>query len=226
MIVGIASVRNEEAIIARSVSHLLAVGADHVIVSDGHSTDRTADILEGFDRVSLFDQDGPFDQPAETLRLAGFAREMDATWVVPFDADEFWTDLTPLSGLPTGVGKVYATVYGHRDWQRRHVSPRGLPKVAFREATAVQWGNHDADTAGGSVQGFEIRELQYQSFDHFLAKIEKSRELYEASQFSEVFGSHMRALVAMSDGQRVEEWDRLCSVPCVVDPIPYRGGAS
>ncbi len=221
MIVAVSSIRNEEAIIAKTITHLLAVGADHLIVSDGYSTDSTFDILQSLDNVTALRQDGPFVQPDEILRLSGLANEMGADWIVPFDADEFWCDLSPL--LEADAVKVFATVYGHQSWELRHEQARRLPKCCYRETTMCHWGNHDAATTGEVLHGLEIRELQYQSFEHFLAKIEKSRELFAASDFHPGYGSHMRALVAMSDEERAAEWDRLCAIPTVVDPIPYRG---
>lgn len=223
MIIGVSTVRNEEAIIAKTVSHTLAVGADVVIVSDGNSTDNTREVLHSLSDVIVLSQDGPLEQSVETLRLVKLAKWLGADWVVPFDADEFWTDLEPLNDLEDNIGCVQATVFGHRDWDHRYERPRVQGKVGFRDATSIAWGNHSADTPGIMVGGFEIRELQYQSFDHFLAKIEKSRQLYESAQFSEAYGSHMRALVRMTDEQRVFEWERLMAEPAVFDPIPYRG---
>lgn len=221
MIVGIASIRNEAEIIAKSATHTLAVGADHLIISDGYSTDGTFDILESLDGVTALRQDGPFIQPDEMLRLTRLAKDMGADWVVPFDADEFWCDLTPLTDAP--AVKVFATVYGHTSWEQRHAEARRLPKCCYRDTTMCHWGSHDAATDGDVVHGLEIRELQYQSFDHFLAKIDKAAYLFEHSDFHPGYGSHMRALVALTDEQRVEEWDRLCAIPTVHDPIPYRG---
>jgi hypothetical protein len=223
LIVGVSSIRNEADIIAKTVTHTLAVGADHVIVSDGYSSDDTFDILSSLDNVTALRQDGPFVQPDEMMRLNLLAKEMGADWVVPFDADEFWTDLEGLNDLGDEVGKVEATVFGHRDWDHRYERPRIQGKVAFRSAMDIAWGNHSATTPGIMVGGFAIRELQYQSFDHFLAKIEKSRELFETSSFSEAYGSHMRTLVRMTDEQREFEWERLMAEPAVFDPIPYRG---
>jgi hypothetical protein len=225
VIVGIATVRNEEAIIAKTVSHVLA-DADHIVVSDGGSTDATYDILtDGCwgRRVTLLKQSGEFDQPAETMRLMNRALMLGADWVVPFDADEFWLDLRKLDELEENVGCVQGTVFGHRDWDYKYSNPRIQGKVAFRSATSIAWGNHSADTSGIMVGGFEIRELQYQSFEHFLEKVDKSRDLFARSSFSEVYGSHMRTLVAMTDEQRVFEWERLMAEPAVFDPIPYRG---
>lgn len=222
MIVGIATVRNEQAIIAKTVSHVLA-DADHVVISDGGSTDDTYDILAAMDRVTLLDQTGDFDQPAETMRLMNVALDLGADWVVPFDADEFWIGLDRLDELGPEVGKVEAQVYGHKDWDNRYERPRIQGKVAFRSATSIAWGNHSADTPGIMIGGFEIRELQYQSFEHFLEKIERSRDLFERSSFSEVYGSHMRTLVKATDQAREFEWERLMAEPTVFDPIPYRG---
>lgn len=224
VIVAISSVRNEAGIIDKTVSHHLA-DCDHVIISDGQSTDGTRDILAGFDRVTLLEQEGPFDQAVEILRLVRAAKDMGADWVVPFDADEFWVGLERLRDLPDEYGKVRATVFGHADWDRRHAGAKPLPKVCFRDARSVAWGNHDSDSDGWPATDFQIRELQYRDFDHFLAKIDKARELYESYDFPQAYGSHMRALVAMSDSQRVREWERLQAEPTVLDPIPFRGCA-
>ena len=224
MIVAVSSIRNEEAIIEKSITHTLGAGADHVIVSDGQSTDKTREIIAELDNVTAVSQDGPFSQPVEMMRLAELAWGLGADWVVPFDADEFWTDLEPLRDLPGMVTKVFAQVFGHASWDLRHREPRRLPKVCFRDAVSVEWGQHNCTTVRGEVRdGFEIRELQYQSYEHFLEKIEKSRHLFATSSFHEGHGSHMRTLVAASPGERDAEWARLCAIPTVHDPIPYRG---
>jgi glycosyltransferase involved in cell wall biosynthesis len=222
VIVGICTCRNEESIIGKTVSHVLADAA-HVVISDGGSTDNTRDILAGMDRVTLLEQTGEFDQPAETLRLAEIAVELGADWVVPFDADEFWIGLGQLNALQPNIGVAEAVVFGHRDWDNRYLHPRIQGKVAARRPRSFAWGNHSVEADGIMVGGFEIRELQYQSFEHFLEKIEKSRELFERSSFSEIYGSHMRSLVSASDEARVFEWERLMAEPAVFDPIPYRG---
>lgn len=225
MIAAVTTVRNEAAIIAKTVGHLLGEGVGLVIVSDGYSIDGTRDVLAGLP-VTVLDQDGPLDQAVEMLRLSLLAAEQGAEWVVPFDADEFWhaegESLAEFfAHVPETTGKVWAAVYGHRDWDHRFTAAK-LGKVAFRPQTlrSIAWGNHDADVDGFAEHGLVVRELQYQSFAHFLAKIEKARELYESSDFPESYGSHMRRLVAMSDVEREAEWQRIQSAPVVFDPIP------
>jgi hypothetical protein len=222
VIIAVSSVKNEAAIIETTVRHYLA--DCEVIISDGGSTDGTRDILESLP-ITVWDQEGPFDQAAEILNLTRAAKARGADWVVPFDADEFWCDLDRLNVFDESVGIVEATVFGHRDWEWRHEGAKPLPKVAFRDATAIAWGNHAVEGHGWTHGGFQIRELQYQSFEHFLAKIDKARELYESSDFPLEYGSHMRRLVAMSDQERAVEWARLDSIPTVYDPIPVRGAA-
>lgn len=232
MIIGITTVLDEAPIIGQTIGHLLAQGVEWVIASDGGSTDGTRTILEENPQVIWRGQIGPLYQDEEMTRLAHHAADLGATWIVPFDADEFWCDLEILDlydrqqDLQVPINRVAATMWQHRTWDLRHVDPKLLPKTAFRPYANMQvaWGNHDvAGIPGGVAGGLTIREWQYRDWDHFLAKIEKAARLYGAADFPLEYGSHMRRLVAMSDEEKRQEWAMMQAVPTVYDPIPFLG---
>lgn len=230
MIIAVSSVKDEACIIERTVTHLLGSGVDEVIVSDGHSTDETKDILAGV--CTVIDQDGPFDQAAEITRLAQMALGRNADWVIPFDADEFWCapegDIAEvLNALPPQTDVVHAPVYQHFSMTRRAEAPKFWGKACFRPnpGISVVWGNHGvAGTHGVPEHGLlQVRELQYQSWEHFLAKVEKSRAYFASWDVPSVYGQHMRLLVDMNEDQLRAAWEEQLAIPTVEDPIPYRG---
>lgn len=90
MIAGITRVRNESLIIADTLEHYLK-HVSHVFLYDDCSTDNTAEIACGFDRVSVICGDEWFhDRPAEETRHRKLLQELasDFEWVLCFDADE------------------------------------------------------------------------------------------------------------------------------------------
>ena len=87
-------VRNEAAIIADSVGHLLGpVGMNRVYVADNGSTDSTPSILRRIatadPRLQLRPPPGSFRQPEVMNALLQEAMADGAAWVMPNDADEF-----------------------------------------------------------------------------------------------------------------------------------------
>ena len=91
-------VRNEEDIISANIDFHLAMGVDHVMVTDNGSEDATVDILREYERKGVltlhFEPAGYFDQSACVTRMARAAAEQwRASWVINSDADEFWWPL-------------------------------------------------------------------------------------------------------------------------------------
>ena len=112
-------VRNEAAIIADSLGHLLhAVGADSVHVADNGSTDGTLAILQRIAaadaRVRLHRAPGAFLQPEVMGGLLREAVAEGADWLLPNDADEFlWMDggtLRARCAAAPGIGGFYLRV--------------------------------------------------------------------------------------------------------------------
>lgn len=231
MIVAISSVKNEAEIIAKTVSHLYGEGVDEVVVSVGPSSDLTFNqaVRAG---ALVQEQLGPFDQSAEMTRLATMVGD-DATWIVPFDADEFWTGTDGrtiadiLNELPPTTTRVYAPVYTHLDLATRAVTPKTWGKVAFRPHPDMHlgWGNHHVlNGDGDDIHGIlAIRELQYRDYPHFLAKVTKARELFDSWAVPPEHGSHMRGLVLMDPEHLAEAYASHCNIDTIHDPIPYKG---
>ena len=237
MIVGISTVLDERGIIGHTTRHLLASGVDLIIVSDGGSTDGTRQLLGHIPNVIVVSQDGPLYQDSEMTRLAELAATFGATWIVPFDADEYWCGtngrtvgetIALIEGqfdLIAPVGRIIAPVYHHLNLDTRLPDPK-LPKMAFRwtPGAHIEWGNHNVHGIPGNIcDGLQVREIQYRSYDHFIAKIERARIWQELTPDCPVsYGSHMRRLVAMTDDERKAEWVRLSNQMFVYDPIPIR----
>lgn len=91
---GISMVRNEADIVGITVLHHLSLGLNRILILDNGSTDGTDEILRDLAkqdrRVTLIQDDSPFNQAEITTELAREAHRWGADWILPFDADEFW----------------------------------------------------------------------------------------------------------------------------------------
>lgn len=233
-IVAVSSVLNEAAILPYTISHLIGEGVQQLLISDGGSTDGTRQLLTGIPEVVWQPQEGPFDQAEEINKLCRQAREyLDADWIIPFDADEFWcgkdgqTILQILDSLDEHTSSISSEVWGHQTWELRYEHPHHLPKICFKAHpdNRVNWGNHDGNGGPGRREFslLQIRELQYRDWDHFQHKIRKAADLYASYNFPVEYGAHLRKLVDMTDTKRWEAWQAILDEPVVNDPIPYRG---
>jgi hypothetical protein len=95
MLAGISIVRNEEDLVETAIRHHLREGVDLILIADNDSTDATAKILAGLarrDRRIVWSRTGNagFRQSEATTELARAAMRRGASWILPFDADEFW----------------------------------------------------------------------------------------------------------------------------------------
>lgn len=226
MIIAVSSILHEADIIGQTITHLFKEGIDEVVISVGEEDEET--FQEALDSgAAVTWQTGPFDQGAEITKLARAWSE-DATWILPFDADEYWigSDGRSIEAIlldqPSNIGKVYAATYPHIDID--HKGPqKPLSKVCFRPHPdmVVHWGNHlVSNVPGDEIHGIlEVRELQYRSWEHFLAKVEKARALFASWDIPEEHGSHMRALTTLTTEQLQAEYQRLRNIPTTVDPI-------
>jgi hypothetical protein len=87
--------RDEADVIGGALRWHLATGVDHAIVMDHESKDATPDILSDLardGRVTHIRRGGLYAQAEMTSELVRIAAaDHGADWVVPCDADEFWT---------------------------------------------------------------------------------------------------------------------------------------
>ncbi len=95
MLFGISLVRNEEDLVETTLRHHFRQGVEHVLIADNGSTDGTARLLERLartDRRIGWSRTGDvgFQQAELVTDLGREAMKKGASWILPFDADEFW----------------------------------------------------------------------------------------------------------------------------------------
>lgn len=218
--IAISMVKDEVDIVGHTIRRMLAQ-VDHVIVADNLSSDGTSQMLDQMQSDArltvLEDRDPAYYQSRKMTALAHHAREMGATWVVPFDADEVWlardgrvADL--LAAQPDDVLVAQAALYDHRataldhdeqdptariGWRRREPAP--LPKVACRALPrlTIEQGNHGAayehtDHPLTLVNALHVRHFPYRSPEQFVSKVRNGSAAYAASDLPDHTGAHWR----------------------------------
>jgi glycosyltransferase involved in cell wall biosynthesis len=87
--------RNEADVIAHTLRWHFEHGVEHAVIMDHASTDDTPQILREFERdgrVHVVYFTGAYNQGDLTTRLVRIAIEkFGSEWIIPCDADEFWT---------------------------------------------------------------------------------------------------------------------------------------
>lgn len=239
MIAAVTMVRNEQDIIGYTLRHLLEQNVDHIWVADNLSCDRTSEILHGFPRSSVTivdDPDPAFDQSAKMTRLCA----LDAEWVLPFDADEWWyaTDSTigeALRDCPADV--VLANGWDHIPTIQDAAVPspfeaipnrrrrcQKLPKCAFRPSpgAVVHHGNHDVTRNGQRIQNtLMFRHFQYRSLDQLIRKVRQGKKGMDDAQLHPMYGTHWRTLGSLTDEDLGAYWENLLTeTDLIFDPAP------
>jgi len=218
LVYGISMVKNEADIILPTVLNMLNQ-VDHVIVADNLSTDSTRKKLETIesDRLTIIDDlDPAYYQSKKMTALAMLAMEEDASWVVPFDADEFWyssfgsiadilretvpeiavVSATLYDHVPTAVDPVDDNPITRIGWRR--VTPGPLPKVACRAkpSLVIEQGNHDATYDGIKVAKREgaivIRHYPYRTAAQMAGKAVTGSAALSYTDLPESSGQHWR----------------------------------
>lgn len=222
MIFGIARVKDELDILPFTLGQMLSQ-VDRVIVEDNASSDGTREWLAEQDGERLIVQADPevgYYQSAAMSRLARQAEGLGATWVVPFDADEYWlategTIADTLKALPMEARICEATVFDHpatdefpSPWRRAEMLP--LRKVACRPQWVMIWqGNHGASyedepnplTVTGKL---EVRHFPYRSAEQMIRKARNGAAAYAATDLPEEVGAHWRGYGRLTDEQITE----------------------
>jgi hypothetical protein len=93
-VIGVSMVFNEADIVAVNVRYHLALGLDAIWIVDNRSDDGTPDVLQELardPRVRWRSEPSPVRQSDVMSALAREAHAAGADWVIPIDADEFWS---------------------------------------------------------------------------------------------------------------------------------------
>lgn len=231
MIAAVSTILREVDVAHRTVAHLYNSGIDEIYIAlSTKSDDGTRESLAPFPVHIVDDSEDFHYQPRWTNYLAGIAAEAGATWIVPFDADE-WIYPCNATSIPEALSTVTADVvaiasHQHLDFDRRFTDELGLGKVAYRYHPEFALTNgshliispHPIDTAYDILH---LREWQFRSFEHMVSKSkERVATLDPDLPYGE--GTHQRILAAMTGDELVAAWAKRCARPTVIDPIPER----
>ncbi len=211
----ISMVRDEADIIRSTVLLLLEQGC-RVVIADNGSVDATRDVLADLPVLIVDDPDPAYNQAAKMTALAA-AHAESGEWVVPFDADEHWHHLH----LLTDAHDV-ALAAPHVHIGSESIGPEPFPKVAFRwqPGVTIDMGNHGCNGAGHRIlRGLEVCHHQYRSLEQVRRKVRNGTEAYSHTTLPPVFGSHWRALAALTDEQLEKWWVDYCNQRTTLCPL-------
>jgi glycosyltransferase involved in cell wall biosynthesis len=240
MIAAVSMVKDEAPMIGATVRHMLSQGIEHVWIVDWFSTDGTRELLSEFDEVTLLDADESVyygsHQPRHINRAADLAGASGAEWIVPFDADEWWTgthDRTIAEALSmVTADRVQATILQYVDFDHRELRQYPWQKVAYRYAPGrrVVAGNHYIEGGEGPADedALLVHEMKFRSFEHFVQKCTRKipwNEARDENQFGLAIGGDHCVYASYSIEQMNLEWQWLheeiedCSIPSEFRPL-------
>jgi hypothetical protein len=117
-VVGLYVVRNEDDLLEVNLRHHFSTAIDAAIAIDNGSSDRSLDVLLHLSEelpILVAREPGPYRQSEKMTRMARLAASQGADWILPIDADEFWTGVDSplrevLEQLPSSVSAVRVDV--------------------------------------------------------------------------------------------------------------------
>jgi hypothetical protein len=166
-LVGLYVVRNEEDLLEVNLRHHFSTAIDAAIAIDNGSTDRTLDVLlrlsEEFP-ILVASEPGPYQQSEKMTRMARLAAHQGADWVLPIDADEFWTGVESplrevLAQLPSSVSAVKVDVVNFV--QRRDVLVPDATSLLTMTMTPVRRSEGASRILEGQVDNDLIGFVEY-----------------------------------------------------------------
>ncbi len=154
-VVGLYVVRNEEDLLEVNLRYHFSTAIDAAIVIDNGSDDRSLDVLLRLSQefpILVASEPGPYRQSEKMTRMARWAAHQGADWVLPIDADEFWSGAESplrdvLAQLPSSVSAVKVDVVNFV--QRRDV----LVPDATSLLTMTMTPRRHADAASRVLEG-------------------------------------------------------------------------
>lgn len=204
-IVAVSMMKNEVDVVVGVIERLLAQGVDRVLVVDNASTDGTRDLLADLARRAPVEvADDPDPRFLQAVKMSVLANRAFAVhrprWILPFDADEWWTlprhlpwfgpdaRMTPILNYAcTGLDDPAEPDPFRR--MRWRVPVGHYQKVIVRwrpERYALESGNHHATRKGKRIEarpleGLELRHFGVRSLDHMVRKFVGGRRAVEAA---------------------------------------------
>ena len=156
---GVLVVRDEVDVVRLCVLHHLTAGCERILVVDNGSSDGTTTVLRRLAKrtpLSWTFDPGPYLQDEFMTGLAGEAVRAGADWVLPLDADEFWTGEADLrtalaSRLQSGAVQVRRVDFVQRREQR---APEARAVLAMTMRVA-----EPSDVTEEAVLSFRAGEL-------------------------------------------------------------------
>lgn len=227
----ISVVRNEADVIVPVIEHLLAQGVAGIVVADNGSTDGTKELLMSMDHPRVHvgtDQLSRHLQGRKMSYLAHLAWRAGADWIIPFDADEFWTAPEGTLGewLPRReavvvrcqIRNVYPVDATRplklRDGERSFIDrePTEFVKVAFRAApwAWIREGNHEVAIAGVRADGLSLLHVQYRCFDQMSRKVSQGAAAVEAANLDAEVAVHWKELARLDEAALRQKWQDYC----------------
>lgn len=233
-VVAVSTVKDEADVIAATVTHMCEQ-VDMVIVADNGSTDNTRPILEslidaGLPLVVLDDPEVGYMQSVKMTRLAHLAgSEYDATWIVPFDADEIWLGSNDrladtLAACSPQTYICSAALFDHVvtglddlsvddptariQWRRSVPAPLNKVACRYQPDLVIGMGNHEAwyddDTNHRVVppaahDRLTVRHFPYRSAAQVIRKVRNGSRAYAATDLPATYGAHWRQWGVMLD---------------------------
>lgn len=203
-IVAVSMMKNEADVAVGVVERLLAQGVDRVLVADNASTDGTRDLLADLARRAPVDVvDDPDPRFLQAEKMTALAERAFAAhrprWILPFDADEWWTlpRRLPLLGADARSTPILNYVCTGLD---DPLEPDPLRRIRWRHArglyhkVVVRWrpgyaleiGNHHVLRKGRRVEtdplpGLELRHFAVRSLDHMVRKFATGKRALDAA---------------------------------------------
>ena len=224
-ITAVSMVKDEADVLRYTVENLFRQGVDEMIVMNNMSTDETNDILSDLSNTyNLFweiDHEVGYYQSEKMTLLANKAFVRGANWVIPVDADEYWTGVNKslresIACSKGQILKVNLYNYFNTDENAVAESPferinhhdvlsAPLPKVIVSNVRnlKIHQGNHGADGIGNVrwLRDACIGHFPWRSYEQFERKISNGAKAYNASTLPKAMGSHWRAY-----GQLLEDY--------------------
>lgn len=233
---GVAMIKNEADIIEQTVKHLFEQGIDHILIVDNGSTDGTQEILSRLAQdypLSLGQDNEPAYYQSEKMTwLADRAKEQGATWIVPFDADEFWfgTNKSLANILARTKNPILETpIYNQfpqpdGTWTVDPV-PHREAKICFKpnRPFVLAMGNHSL-IGPGKIDNTQTAILHrpWRSFEQFERKIRQGATSLDLTNLPESLGYHWRALGRATSQDLEKLWGRLLSGTSIEEPIAWK----